>query len=178
MQSIKYKRVIFLDEEGNGLSPYADFLLKQKLQERGIEGIEVSSRGAVVLFPEPANQKIKELAKMKGLSLEDYQAEALNGTEFSDSTLILTFNAAGKQRIYDNFPGALNVYTFREFVGESGDITLPLGGTLEEYRNVCAVVDRVMDRLLEMIEEHMTAAKSGKQPEKAPEESVRTEEEE
>ena len=95
MQSIKYKRVIFLDEEGNGLSPYADFLLKQKLQERGIEGIEVSSRGAVVLFPEPANQKIKELAKMKGLSLEDYQAEALNGTEFSEKVNVESMRLSG-----------------------------------------------------------------------------------
>jgi len=166
MQNVKYKRVIFLDEEGTGLSPYADFLLKQKLAQRGIEGIEVSSRGNVVLFPEPANQKIVELAKAKGLSLEDYQAVALDGTEFSDSTLILTFNASGKQSIYDNFPRALNVYTFREYVGESGDITLPLGGSLEEYSSVCSVVDRVMDRLLEMIEEHIEMLNRSRQAEK------------
>lgn len=167
IQNIKYKRVIFLDEEGTGLSPYADILLKQKLSERNIEGIEVASRGNVVLFPEPANQKIVELAKMKGLSLEDYQAAALDGTEFSDSTLILTFNASGKQNIYDNFPRALNVYTFREYVGESGDIMLPLGGSLEEYGAVCAVVDRVMDRLLEMIEEHIETLNRSRQPEQA-----------
>ena len=167
MQNVKYKRVIFLDEEGTGLSPYADFLLKQKLMQHGIEGIEVTSRGTVVLFPEPPNQKIMELAKMKGLSLEDYQACALDGTEFSDSTLILTFSASGKQRIYDNFPRALNVYTFREYVGESGDITLPLGGSLEEYSAVCSVVDRVMDRLLEMIEENIVTLNRARQPEQA-----------
>lgn len=167
MQHIKYKRVIFLDEEGTGLSPYADFLLKQKLSQQKIEGIEVTSRGNVVLFPEPANQKIVEIAKTKGLSLEDYQAMALDGSEFSDSTLILTFNASGKQSVYDNYPKALNVYTFREFVGESGDITLPLGGSLEEYGAVCAVVDRVMDRLMEMIRDQVEAVNQARQQEQS-----------
>ena len=151
----KYKRIIFLDDEGTGLSPYADILLTHRLRERNIEDLEVLSRGIVVLFPEPANQKIAELAKMKGLSLEDYQAVQLDGTEFADSTLILTFHAYGKQKVYDSFPNALNVYTFREYVGEIGDITLPLGGSLAEYQAVCAVVDRVIERLLDIIQEEM-----------------------
>lgn len=149
----KYRKIIFLDEEGTGLSPYADILLKHRLAQTGLEEIEVTSRGSIVLFPEPANQKIAELIRMKGLSLEDYHAMPLEGTEFSDSTLILTFHANGKQKVYDNFPNAVNVYTFREFVGESGDISLPLGGSLEEYKVICAVVDRVIERLLDMLKE-------------------------
>lgn len=157
----KYKKIIFLDEEGTGLSPYADILLKQKLMERNLEGIEVASRGSVVLFPEPANQKIAELVRRKGFSLDDYQAVGLEGNEFSDSTLILTFQATGKQKVYDDYPNAVNVYTFREYVGESGDISLPLGGNLEEYMAVCAVVDRVIDRLLEIIDDYENRQKDG-----------------
>ena len=149
----RFRTIIFLDEEGTGLSPYADILLKWKLWDRGIDGLEVSSRGNVVLFEEPANQKIAELARMKGLPLEDYRARELDGTEFADNTLILTFNAESKQKVYDRFPNAMNVYMLREFVGESGDIRLPLGGTIEEYNNVCGVVDRVTDSLLEKLTE-------------------------
>ena len=43
------------------------------------------------------------------------------------------------------------MYMLREFVGETGDIMLPLGGSIEEYDAVCAVVDRVTDRLLERL---------------------------
>lgn len=147
----KFKKIIFLDEEGTGLSPYAEVLFDKKLKERQIEGISVTSRGNIVLFPEPANQKIAELARIKGLSLDEYTASALQDTEFSESTLILTFNADSKQKVYDSFPKAANVYMLREFVGETGDITLPLGGSIEEYDAVCAVVDRVTDRLLERL---------------------------
>ncbi|MBQ9030593.1 MAG: hypothetical protein IJ106_03960 [Parasporobacterium sp.] len=147
----RIRHIIFLDEEGTGLSPYAEILLRKKLEDQGIGEIRVSSRGNVVLFPEPANQKITELARMKGLSLEDYRAAALEGTEFSENTLVLTFNADSKQKVYDSFPNAVNVYMIREYVGESGDIVLPLGGSIEDYNTVCSVVDRVTDRLLEKL---------------------------
>ena len=147
----RFKKIIFLDEEGTGLSPFAEILLNRKIEERGIEGLTATSRGTIVLFPEPANQKIAEVARMKGLSLDDYTAKALDNSEFSESTLILTFSADSKQKVYDNFPNAANVYMLREFVGEAGDIVLPLGGSIEEYNAVCAIVDRVTDRLLERL---------------------------
>ena len=78
----KFKKIIFLDEEGTGLSPYAEVLFDRKLKERQIEEISVTSRGNIVLFPEPANQKIAELARMKGLSLDDYTATALQIRNF------------------------------------------------------------------------------------------------
>lgn len=149
----RFNTIIFLDEEGTGLSPYAEVLLKWKLKDRKIFGLSVYSKGNVVLFPEPANQKIVELARIKGLSLEGYTAKALEGNEFSERTLILSFSAESKQKVYDNFPNAANVYMLREFVGEAGDIRLPLGGTIEEYDAVCSIVDRVTDRLLEQLTE-------------------------
>lgn len=150
----RFQDIIFLDEEGTDLSPYAGVLLQRKLKERGIHGIQVYSRGNVVLFPEPANQKIQELAKINGMSLEDYRARPLEGNEFADTTLVLTFNAASKQMVYDNFPNAANVYMLREYVGEVGEIRLPLGGSIEEYEAVCRVVDRVTDSLLEKLTEN------------------------
>lgn len=148
---MRFRTIIFLEEDGTGLSPYAEVMLVQKLQTQGIWGFEVYSRGNVVLFPEPANQKIQELARKKGTTLSGYRAAALTGDEFADDTLILTFDAASKQNIYERFPNAVNVYMLREFVGEAGDIKLPVGGRIEEYEAVCAVVDRVTDRLIDKL---------------------------
>ena len=149
----RFQTIIFLDEEGTDLSPYAEILMRSKMKTRKREGFQILSRGSVVLFPEPANQKITELACLQGLSLEGYRAMALEGNEFSERTLILAFTASCKQKVYERFPNASNVYTIREFVGEQGDIRLPLGGSLEEYDNVCKVVDRVLDSLLEKLTE-------------------------
>lgn len=153
MSNMRFRTIIFLEEDGTGLSPYAEALLAHKLQMQGIWGFEIYSRGNVVLFPEPANQKIQELARRKGTTLSGYRAKPLTGEEFADDTLILAFDAASKQNIYDRFPNAVNVYMLREFVGEAGDIRLPIGGSMEEYEAVCAVVDRVTDRLIDKLME-------------------------
>ncbi|MCF0228376.1 MAG: hypothetical protein HUJ76_01620 [Parasporobacterium sp.] len=148
----RFSNIIFLDEEGTGLSPYAEMMFRWKLRNRGLSGFNVMSRGNVVLFPEPANQKLAELARMKGFSLDNYSAKAFEG-EFSECTLILTMDGVSKQKVYDRFPHAANVYMLREYVGESGDIRLPWGGSIEEYDAVCATVDRVTDRLLDKLTE-------------------------
>jgi len=147
----KYSDIIFLDEEGTGLGPFAKVLLERKIAARGIEDVKVHAKGNVVLFSEPADQQIAELAKMKGLNLEDYRSVQMDGTEFSEDTLMLTFNAEVKQQVYDRFPNAANIYMVKEFLGESGEIRLPMGGSIEEYDAVCAVVDRVTDNLLDML---------------------------
>lgn len=148
---MKYNWIIFLDEEGTGLSPYAKVLMDRKMNERGIEGIMTLAKGNVVLFSEPANQKISEIARRKGLSLEDYKSRELDGSEFSDDTLILTFNADVKQQVYDRFPNAVNVYMLKEFLGEGSEIRLPMGGSIEEYDAVCAMIDRSTDSLIDKL---------------------------
>ena len=78
------------------------------------------SRGVVVLFPEPYN------------------------------TLVLTMNSSMKQKMYDTFDKAINVFTLGEMAGE-GDVEVPdpYGKGLEEY-NKCfeqlySLVAKVID---------------------------------
>ena len=148
---LKYNRIIFLDEDGSGLAPYACVALEWKLRTRGIGNMSISAKGNVVLFSEPANQKIVELAENKGFNLADYRSREMDGSEFSEKTLILAFNSDVKQQIYDRFPNAFNVYMVREFLGGPGDLRLPMGGSLKDYETVCAAVDRVTDELLEKL---------------------------
>ena len=148
---LKYNTIIFLDEDGTGLAPYASVAFEGKMHSLGIWDLNVGSKGNVVLFSEPANQKIAELAEKRGLSLADYRSEEMNGSEFSESTLILAFNAEVKQQIYDRFPNAVNVYTIRELLGGSGDLRLPVGGSIDDYEAVCTAADRIADELLESL---------------------------
>ncbi len=144
-----YRRIIFLDEENTRLSPLTAALFKKKLREAGCEGLRVSSRGRVVLFPEPVNQKIGEVARQYFyIDLSSYTAKGITEADFSAQTLVLTMDNATKVKTYEKFTAAANVFTLKEFLGSSGDLKLPLGGTVEEYKTVMDIVSGLLDNLV------------------------------
>ncbi|MBR5930782.1 MAG: hypothetical protein IKZ95_02015 [Lachnospiraceae bacterium] len=145
---LKYKRIIFLDEENTRLSPLTAALFKRKARQAGLEDLSVLSRGTVVLFPEPVNQKIAEVAKQYEIDLSAYSARALREKDFTEETLVLTMDNASKMKAYARFASAGNVYTLKEFLGSSGDLKLPLGGTVEEYKTVMDIVSGLLDSLV------------------------------
>ena len=144
-----YRRIIFLDEENTRLSPLTAALFKKKMRQAGVEGLGVSSRGRVVLFPEPVNQKIGEVAKMEyHIDLSSYTAREITEADFSAQTLVLTMDNATKVKTYEQFASAANAFTLKEFLGSSGDLKLPLGGTVEEYKTVMDIVSGLLDNLV------------------------------
>ena len=145
----KYQRVIFLDEENTRLGPLTGALFKKKLRLAGREGLHVSSRGTVVLFPEPVNQKIGEIARTEyHIDLSAYTARGIVETDFSPKTLVLAMDNATKVKTYERYSAAANVFTLKEFLGSSGDLKLPLGGTVEEYKTVMDIVSGLLDSLI------------------------------
>ena len=148
----KYQRIIFLDEENTRLSPLTGALFKKKMRQAGKEGLHVSSRGTVVLFPEPVNQKIGEVARQYYyIDLSSYTARSIKETDFSPRTLVLTMDNATKVKTYERFASAANVFTLKEFLGSSGDLKLPLGGTVEEYKTVMDIVSGLLDNLVKKL---------------------------
>ena len=147
----KYQRIIFLDEENTRLSPLTAALFKRKLRQAGKESLHVSSRGTVVLFPEPVNQKIVEVAKQYHIDLSSYTAREIKETDFSGQTLVLTMDNATKSKTYSRYTSASNVFTLKEFLGSSGDLKLPLGGTVDEYKTVMDIVSGLLDNLVKKL---------------------------
>ncbi len=149
----KYKKLIFLDEDNTRLSPITEVLFKQKLNAAGIDDLEVCSRGNVVLFPEPVNQKIARISGAYGLDLSDYAAVMLEEKDLTPDTLTLSMDAAGKEMVYEKFPNAVNIYTLKEFLGSSGDLKLPIGGTIDEYATIIEILSGLLDLLIEKLYE-------------------------
>ena len=52
--------------------------------------VEVLSRGLVVLFPEPLNQKAEAVMISNGLKSEGFMSEQITEEDITDNTLILT----------------------------------------------------------------------------------------
>lgn len=146
-----YKKIIFLDEDNTKLSPITEVLFRRKLEVAEKESVVVCSRGNVVLFPEPVNQKIARLAKAYGLDLSEYSAIALEKEDLSPDTLVLTMDAASKDMVYEQYTNAVNVYTLKEFLGSSGDLKLPLGGTVDEYATIIEIISGLLDLLISKI---------------------------
>lgn len=148
---IDHKKIIFLDEENTRLSPITEEMLRLKLREKGLQSPEVCSRGNVVLFPEPVNQKIAQVAKNKGLDLSEYSARQLEETDLGADVLVLALDSQSRTKVFENFTGAGNVYLFKEYLGSTGDLKLPIGGTVDEYTVIVDMIGGLLDVLIEKI---------------------------
>lgn len=153
IKCMKYRKVIFIDEENTRLSPFTAVLFRKKMIDTGL-ALQSASRGTVVLFPEPANQKVADLAIGFGVTLQHHRATMLSPEDFSEDTLMLALDSTSKKRAFDIQTGMGNIYTLKEYVGESGDLRLPLGEPKEKYETVCENIDRLLNALADkLIEE-------------------------
>lgn len=145
---LNYSKIIFVSTENTCLSPLAEAIMKKEIDD-SITNIE--SRGLVVLFPEPANQKAASVAESKGLSLEEHKSQGLSEEDFGSDVLILVMSKQNKQKIYEEFKDAVNVYTIKEFVGEIGDIKTPYGGGIKEYTDSYENIERLVKKVAEKL---------------------------
>ncbi len=113
--------------------------------------MQVESRGLVVLFSEPPNQKCATVAREKGMNLDDHKSQPLEEGDFGEGILILVMSKQNKQKIYEEFKDAVNVYTIKEFVGELGDLKTPYGGGIKEYIDSHENMERLIKRVAEKI---------------------------
>lgn len=147
-QTAKFKQIIFIDEENTGLSAFAARLMEKKLLLAGVYDVRATSRGTVVLFPEPANPKASEMAAQYGISLNAHRAMQIEDDVFADDTLVLAMDSASKQKVSDRYQNARNIYSLKEYLGEVGDVYFPIGEPVEKYAPVCETLDRLLELLL------------------------------
>lgn len=147
----KYDKLTFISHSDTCRGPMAEALMQGKLL---LEDIIIDSRGMIVLFPEPVNQKAEEVLKQHGLTMEGHEAAPLTKDDFDDRTLMLTMEAGEKEKILEEYAGlAKNVYTVMEYCGKEGDIFNPIGKDIPEYGKCFMILNEVIDKLAEVIKE-------------------------
>ena len=62
--------------------------------------------------------------------------------------LVLVFEESLKPTVYEEYAEAQNVYTFKEFINESGNIADPYGGELQEYGKLYDSLNELMRKLV------------------------------
>jgi protein-tyrosine phosphatase len=115
--------------------------------------VKVISRGLVVLFGEPINQKAEVVLKKHDLESINHISKGLRESDIDDDTLVLTMTEAHKRKIKDTYGDAKNVYTIKEYAGESGDVIDPYGGSLVEYEDCYIELARLVKKTVYKLNE-------------------------
>jgi protein-tyrosine phosphatase len=147
---IKYEKIIFVCTGNTCRSPMAARIYRS-LETNS--DIKVTSRGLVVLFSEPSNPKADTVLKNHNLELEGHVSKGLKNSDIDENTLILTMTEKQKKSVIENFLYVDNVYTIKEFVGESEDVTDPYGGTLIDYEECYIELARLVKKTVYKLNE-------------------------
>ena len=146
----KYDRLIFVSNSDTCRGPMAEAILKSKFL---LSELEVESRGLVVLFPEPVNQKEEAILASHGLTMKDHTAKMLEQEDFDERTLILVMEDALKQRIFQEHENVQNTWQLSEYIKEETDVTEPVGGSLADYGACYELLDCMISSLVVVLNE-------------------------
>lgn len=126
----RYDKLIFVSNSDTCRSPMAEAIMKSKFL---LNDLVIESKGLIALFPEPVNQKAEAVMVSNSLSMKGHTSEQLEASDFSERNLILVMEDSLKQKIFEEYEDAVNVYLLSEYIGEQGEVPSPLGKALVDY---------------------------------------------
>lgn len=144
----KFREIVFVSDSDNSRGPMAAELLRA---QNLCQEYKICSRGMIVLFPEPANQKAEAIMKSKQLTLAKHQAKALDAEMITEETLVLTMSEEIKQKILAENESLKYIYTLKEFVREDGDVESPYGQPLASYGETYEELEDLIKKLTEKL---------------------------
>ena len=144
----RYRRITFVSGSDSARGPMAAEILRHlDLKQEYV----IDSRGMVVLFPEPANQKAEAIMKSARMTLADHTSRQFDEGNLQDDTLILTIDESEKNKIISEYGEHENVYTLNEFIGDTTAIPDPYGQPLAAYGKCYEVLNGLVIKLAEKI---------------------------
>ncbi len=147
-----FNRIIFVCESGTARSPMAVGILNDFSLKRSVD---VESRGLVVLFPEPMNQKAEAVLISNGVCTRDFMSVQLTEEDFTPDTLVLTMEYIQKERILEHYENAIpeNVHVLTELVGDELEILDPYGASLQSYGLCYETMRKSIQKLVNLLNE-------------------------
>ena len=147
----KINRVIFASGSGTSRAPMATAIFHDFPHSRPII---CESRGLIVQFPEPLNQKAEAVLISNGIELKDYSSKQLQESDFSDNTLVITMEESQRQKILSEYANATeeNTRLLNELVGDELEIMNPYGGTVQNYGLCYEILKVSIEKLIKLLE--------------------------
>ncbi|WP_334292448.1 arsenate reductase/protein-tyrosine-phosphatase family protein [Pseudobutyrivibrio xylanivorans] len=112
------------------------------------------SRGLIVQFPEPLNQKAEAVLISNGIELKDYSSKQLQESDFSENTLVITMEETQRQKILSEYTNATeeNTRLLNELVGDELEVMDPYGGSVQTYGLCYEVLKVSIEKLIKLLE--------------------------
>jgi protein-tyrosine phosphatase len=147
-----YRRIIFVGQTGTSREPMAAGIFKDFNPN---SSVEVMSRGLVVQFPEPMNQKAEAVLISNGISIDGFVSSQLVEEELTKDTLVLTMESGQRDRILEQYENAdpKNIHVLTEYVGDELEIVNPYGGDLSVYGLCYETLRKSIRKLVRMLED-------------------------
>ena len=146
----KYRRILFISKSDNCRGPMAAEILRHECLE---QEYRIGSRGMVVLFPEPANQKAEAIMRSQQMTLVDHEATQLDEIDLDDETLVLTFEEAQKWKIVSDYENVKHVYTLSEYIDDDRIVGSAHGQPLNVYGENFELLRELIHKLAERLNE-------------------------
>ena len=146
----KYRRVLFVSNSDNCRGPMAAEILRNKNLN---QEYEIGSRGMVVLFPEPANQKAEAIMRSQNMTLEKHVATPLTEEDLDDDTLVFTFDEKRKWKIISEFENVKHVYTLSEYIDDEREVKSAHGQPLVVYGENFELLRELISKLADKLNE-------------------------
>lgn len=143
-----YRRVLFVGTSDNNRAPMAaEIFRNQDL----IQEYETASRGIVVLFPEPPNQKAEAIMKSHQMTLQGHEATSFSEDDLDEDTLVLTIEESNKWKIVTDYEFIKHVYTLAEYVEIDQEIPSAYGQPLAEYARSFEILQEMIRKLADKL---------------------------
>jgi protein-tyrosine phosphatase len=150
-------RLLFVCTGNTCRSPMAEAIARKRITELGWSQIEVRSAGIGAMDGSPASEGARRVAAAHGLDLSEHEATFLTRPVAESSDLILTMSAGHLVRVLEL--GAGDRMAMIAAFAAGGDegahaegIPDPIGGPDEEYARTFAILDELIERVLERLE--------------------------
>lgn len=142
-------------------SAMAHWLLKQKLKDEKIEGIEVYSCGIYAQDGDIPTYEAKRVMQDEyGIDISGHRATNIKNSKIKEMDLILCATSSHKMAVIDMYPELKEkVYTMKEYVNynrkyhDEIDIKDPWGYDIETYRSCVAEIEECVNGILEKCKE-------------------------
>ena len=145
-----YDRIIFVCEGNHSKGPMAETIYKSLTENESIPAI---SRGLVVLFSEPVNEKAVSVLENHGLTCAVEFSKELTKEDVTENALILTMTDKQKKQAIDKYEIENDIFSIKEFNGEEGEVKDPYGGTLVDYEECYNELLRLIKKTIYKLDE-------------------------
>ena len=142
-----YDRIIFVCEGNHSKGPMAETIYKSLTENESIPAI---SRGLVVLFSEPVNEKAVSVLENHGLTCAVEFSKELTKEDITENALILTMTDKQKKQTLDKYEIENDIFSIKEFNGEEGEVKGTLVDYEECYNELLRLIKKTIYKLDEM----------------------------